>query len=661
MLDNDDIVALLKRDLEAAQGYDSDVLSDKRAKAYDYYYGKMQSPSAGRSAYVSTDVADTVTALMSQVGMIYRSSSVMFTANNEQDEQQARLESDVIKAVIEQNDDFEIFEQATFDALLVGNGWIKVGLEIEEETVVQKVTAQTPEEEEFFIQAFKQTADDAQISRQVTASGVELVASFAVASNQLCVEAVPPENMLFSGTEQTRDLNDMTLVAERKLYTVSDLVGMGLSEEEAMSIPSYGDLNWQGSIARQGQYADTFGNGDFAQNASQLKETFICYYLLDDSESGEVTRYRIHLAGDIIIEKDQFDYVPYVTGSPLPIPHMVTGRGMYEVMKPIQDSKTSITRNYLDNLSVMNQSRVAYLKGEVDVEDLINGRINGIVGVERPDAIIPLPSNDIGQQAITGLNYMDQARTAKGGASVDLNGAEMQVAKSSAMAAAGEFQLKEQAAAFYSKNLAQTLLKNTFLMVHRVLREDFNELIEAKINGQWTQVNPADWQNRKRAKIAVGLSNSEKAQKINSLNQILMWQTQVMQSGLDGVLVDIQNIFNAAQDWITASGVSDHPDEYLINPMSPQAQQAQQSKAQQQAQQQQMMAQQQEQMFEMQAMLEEIKAQNDKELKRMELDWKYYDTDIDAGMKEAQMTIDTVTNIRGKNENNQRGDGQSAA
>lgn len=660
MISNDEIVANLKYEIQQAQGYDSDFLSDKRAKAYDYYYGKPLNILPGRSTFVSTDVADTVTALMSQSSMIFKSSSVEFQANNEQDEEQAKTESRIVKAVLEQNNDFEVFEQSTFDALLIGNGWIKVGVEIEEKTVTQKLVAQSDDEAQFLIASIKATNPDALVSINPTASGIELVVQMDIASNELCVEAVPPENIIFSGTEQTRNIDELTFFAERKIYTVSDLIGMGLSRDEAMSVPDYGDNYWEASRARAGIASSEMGVTDPAQEAAQLKETFICYYLLDDSDSGETQRYRIHLAGDFIIEKEEASEIPYVTGSPLPIPHQIIGRGMYEVMKPIQDSKTSITRNYLDNLAVMNQSRVGYLKGEVDVQDLLNGRINGIVGMERPDAIIPLPSNDIGAQAIAGLNYMDAVRTGKGGASMDLNTAQMQVMKSSAVAAVGELDFKEQAAAYYAKNLAQTLLKNTFLLVHRVLRRDFNESIDAKVNGQWIQVNPGDWQDRKRARVVVGLSNSEKSAKINALNSVLMWQQQAMQAGLDGVLVDLNGIYNAAIDWISAANVSDHPEEYLINPMSPEAQQAQQQKAQSAEAQQAQMQAMQEEMAQLQILLQQMKGDQEMEKTREELRWKYYDTQMDAGVKEAQLTVnamDSMANrkLNGSTNNNTKG------
>ena len=223
---------------------------------------------------------------------------------------------------------------------------------------------------------------------------MELVINYRVKTNNLVVEAIAPENILFTGYEDCTDLDKLTLVAERKLYTVSDLIDLGLSYDDAIACPSYGDAYTEGARARQGIYAESLSDIEAAQEASRLKETFICYYLADTKGNGERKRYRIHIAGSTIIDKKPVNYVPYVTGSPLPVPHRIPGQGMYEIIGQIQEAKTYKLRNFMDNLAVMNQSRVGYLKGEVDVEDLLNGRVNGIVGMDRPDAIVPLPSND---------------------------------------------------------------------------------------------------------------------------------------------------------------------------------------------------------------------------------------------------------------------------
>ena len=300
------------------------------------------------------------------------------------------------------------------------------------------------------------------------------IISVSFDQERLDIKSIAPENIIYSGDDDTDDVQALRLVAERKLMTTADLIDAGLTKYKAEQVPDYQDSDWEGELARKGAYSD-YTDNEAAQEMARLKETFICYWLCDLNDSNELERWKIHIAGDYIISKEPCSHVPYVTGSPLPMPHRIRGQGMYEVMKQVQDAKTGILRQYMDNLAVMNQSRVGYLRGEVDLDDLLSGRINGAVAMDRPDAIVPLPSNDIGMQAINGLNYLDEVRTQRGGAALDLNNSEMQVAQSSALAASQEYKAKEKMASYYCKNLANTLLKNTFLMAHKILREQMTE------------------------------------------------------------------------------------------------------------------------------------------------------------------------------------------
>ena len=48
-LSDDDISAIIEREIQQAQGYDSDVLSSKRQSALNYYSGIMPAPAEGGS------------------------------------------------------------------------------------------------------------------------------------------------------------------------------------------------------------------------------------------------------------------------------------------------------------------------------------------------------------------------------------------------------------------------------------------------------------------------------------------------------------------------------------------------------------------------------------------------------------------------------------
>ena len=291
----------------------------------------------------------------------------------------------------------------------------------------------------------------------------------------------------------------------------------------------------------------------------------------------------------------------------------------------------------MDNLAVMNSSRLGVVEGQVNMEDLTNGRINGIVRMRSPDAVLPLPAADIGGQAIAGLNYLDQVRNQRGGASVDLNDAQMQVMKSSSAAATGQMESAEKMAGWYCGNMVNTLLKDAYLLIHKKLRYEMQGQMQAKLRGKWQQTDTAEWQERKHVNVMVGMTSQQQARRAMGLNALMQMQTAAMPQGMGGQLTDASKIYNAAADWIRANDLG-APDEYLIDPQSEEAQQA----AQQQSQQQQQMQAQQEQLMQQQVQLEQMKIDMDKYKVDKEVEWKYYDTNMDAEVKEADMTTKAI-------------------
>jgi len=199
-------------------------------------------------------------------------------------------------------------------------------------------------------------------------------------------------------------------------------------------------------------------------------------------------------------------------------------------------------------------------------------------------------------------------------------------------------------------------------LTHKFMRLYFPEEMNAKMNGQWQQTNPSQWLERDQLNVTVPPTPSEKVKQQIAIEKALVHGSADMQMGKDGITTDEANIYQMKVDHMRLSGI-DNPQKYLIDPMSPQAQQraaqnAQMAQQQEQMQMQMMMQQQQEQM---QLQNEMIKTQilevqrnweNDKE----ELQFKYtelqhtlgmdkYKVDVNAETDEAKIVGDATTKI----------------
>ena len=109
-----------------------------------YYLGlPLGTEQEGRSAIVSTDVADSIEWIMPQIMRSFTQSNevVVFDPVNEGDELQAQIESEYIYDVLmKQNDGFTLIHQFVKDALMQRNGILKVYYEEAEEVKTYNYT-----------------------------------------------------------------------------------------------------------------------------------------------------------------------------------------------------------------------------------------------------------------------------------------------------------------------------------------------------------------------------------------------------------------------------------------------------------------------------------------------------------------------------------------
>lgn len=635
-LTNDDVVALVRREINQAQGYDTDTLSRKRELALEYYQGIMAAPGEGCNESVSKDVADTVHSLLAEVGPIFQTSLIKFEPDSEEDERQAQLESDFVRRKFQQSKGEIILYEAAHDAILIGNGWIKV-------TVSETIAITNERYEDLDQWGILEAQKPTQPNQEVTISGSlkEVNVRRETSLYDLVVECVPPENMIFSANQAQNDVDNIRMIGERVFYTVDDLIGMGLSKDEATTIPDYAEDNETARRARDGIYADEIGDTRSYQEAERLKECFDIHINIDLTGDGRSELRHIVFGGSVLISDEPAECAPYATGSPVPMPHRIQGTGMYEIMGSVQDSKTDILRKFIDNVDVLNKSRTWAVEGEVNMKDLTAARSNGVVRVAAPGMIGEMPATDAGVQCITALNYMDTVRSQRGGASVDQNNADRQVMQSSATAAAGVMQTAERTSGWYAHNLVNTLLAETYRLMHKKLRLEMPGEVSANLRGKWVKTDPGQWKERKSIEVLAGLTTTERNNKINGLNQVIMRMDKMLMEGGDGIITNRSKLYGAMSDWIVAAEIG-QPEEYLIDPESKEAQEAQQKKAQQASQAQQQQMQMQNQIMQMQKQIEDQKVEYDYYKTNAELKFKYYDAQLDAEVEETKMTLELV-------------------
>lgn len=633
-MNENELAAICHRELGQARGYDSDVLSTIRAQALDLYHGRAAAAPEGRVQAVSLDVADALHATLAQIGPVVRSSEIEFEAMSQEDETQAQTETDFVRISLERASGFNAIDDACFDALLIGNGWLHCYVDTKVLVTEQKFPGNLSPEQEYALTSMN--VPDTKVRLR---SGKEYsVAIIEKTIKTLKVEVVPPESMLFSEQGSSFNLDELRFVARERLYTAAALRSKGISNEKINALQDASN-DETGERAREGALQND-GEYDAEQDANRLKRVFCCYIRIQTGINRVELR---HVwigqnVGDGLLLNEPADHIPFICGSAIPMPHRITGTGFGQLLRQIQESKTHTLRQYLDNLTVMNGSRIAAVEGQVNMSDLTNGRINGVVRVRSPDAIQQLPAADIGPQAITALGYLDSVRTQRVGSSLNFTEVQAQLMSSSATAAAGQLSKVELMGGWFAGNIVRTLLLPLFMMTHRILRTEMAGTVMARIAGKWQQTDTSQWGERQATDIHMGMTTTEKAERLIALTQVIQLQQGIMQQGGAGIVTDLNRLHSAMSDWIRTAQLG-APDQYLIDPQSEesQAKQAEAREKEKQARDDQVT---------IQATL--IKMQQDFELEkqRRDLMFKKWDAELDAEIEEAKLTVNGALEVK---------------
>lgn len=581
-------------ELQGAINRSRDADNGRRQLAIAYYNGEApesdsDDPDNLERTAVSLDVGDMVEAVYAQMAPSFADVGALeFEATDEQDEAQARQESEIVRTMLIEGNGcdggFIALTEAIKNALLMRTGvlslWVDTTHTRSPETwsnvsAVGLGEIQAPETP-------RQTIENVKIDDDRDNDGAYTVSLTRVdTQKRLAMAAVAPENFVTSGLEE-RDPNATRFSADRMLISRTRLVEMGfdaaevgmLTRAEPDSYENYVDRG----IPRDSDRA--------AQSATELIEVWRCYAMLADSEGASTAqRYRLYYSNKdrrMIGKPVKVGRVCYAVGNVILYPHRLDGVSMFDRIGEVQQIKSRVLRDWIENQRKVNRPRLGVDETLANLADAKDATAD-IIRTKGPNALTPVPTADGGPSSMMFLQYMDQTRSERGGASLEMQSASLQLAANqTAQGIERQYSTKEQLAATMARTFAETALRQAYQIAHYLLRTQWGGPLSAKLGGKWVTVEPSKWKPRNGVKVTVGQSVSQRARHQGNLSQVMQWQAGAMGSGKAGILTDDVKTYNAAFDWIVASQLG-APDRYLIDPASEGAQKA--AQAQQQAQQ----------------------------------------------------------------------------
>jgi hypothetical protein len=561
-LTDPEIRAFLDEEIRGAVGYNSSELSNQRKTALEYYYGEpFGNEVEGRSQYVSRDVADTIEWIMPSLMRIFTGGDtiVRFEPQGPEDEKNAQQATDYVNHVFQrQNDGFLTLYTWFKDALLSKNGFVKVYWE--NYTEYKTETYESLSDDEFAMLLQDPDVEPVEHTEDVTVDPMGVTQRVhsvklrkKTETGKCCVVPVPPEEVLVN-RYPVAPLKRNRFIAHRRRVSISEIVEMGLmTKEEAESLPSYEDEDFNEERISRYSFDETDDADAPTNSGSRYVWLAECYVKLDVDGDGIAELRKITMAGDRLIENEETDSCPFVTITPILLPHKLYGMSVADLVMDLQLLKSTVFRQILDNMYLANNGRYMALDGMVNIDDLLTSRPGGIVRVKTFDAVKPMQPPLLGAPAFNLLEYIDVIKENRTGVTRYNQGID---ADSLNKTATGINQIMSAAQArveLIARVFAETGVKDLFYAILEKVQKHQDQAKVIRLRNEWVPMDPREWTNKFDLTVTVGLGTGSKDMQIQALMQTIQFQMASLQGGLP--IVTPVNVYNTATKLLEAQNI----------------------------------------------------------------------------------------------------------
>lgn len=592
-MDDDRLKSLLSQEIHSALTYDDTELSQKRAKALEYYRGTMSDTPAmtGRSSVVSMDVADTIGWMLPGIIRVFTASDRMAIYEPEKpaDEEFAKQATDYVNYVfMKENPGYRIMWDATHDSLLLGNGIVKHWWDAQEEIETSEHSGLTEEQiailqMDQWVEVVAQKPGEPQVIMVPGPTGqmmgtplptFDVKVKRVVRSGRLRVECIEPEDFLLD-RNATR-IEEARFVAHRRDVTRSELIELGFDRDLVENLPVDRFSNLQQEKISRDEASSLFFN-NVGDESMLTVELFECYVKADVDGDGIAETVRAYYAGagatgELLDWEVWDDDVPFSDIPCEPVPHRWDARSIADDTSDIQRVKTVLTRQMLDNLYWVNNAQTAAEEGSIANPDALRSpRFGGTIyykkGAQPP---IPLPVPFIGDKALLGLQHFDTVREMRTGVSRSTMALDPEALQNQTATAANN--TKDAAYSqieLIARNQAELGWRRVFRQILKLIVKHQDRPKTIRLRDTWVEMDPRSWNANMDATINIGLGTGSRDRDMAMLNQILNVQMamtdRLAQGGFLAQALEMVPKINQTAIKLAESAGIKNPDQFYLD------------------------------------------------------------------------------------------------
>lgn len=579
-LDDESTQSAVAAAIDSAANYIDSSVSPERAKLKSLYDGDdYGDEKAGRSSFITREVHDTVFGQLPDILRVLLGPEQVCTYRPEtaRDAHWTKQATDFADYVINHdNDGFRVFYSAIKDALIVKNGFLKCWWEESDDvrweyyTSITRRQALALSQYEDVEEVILSPAEDSpQVSVAEAGTGekdtgqtvsmfVDMDIKRKMTSGRIAFASLPPEEFLIS--EDGTTMEDASLVAHRTEKTVSELVEMGYDRDEMMD---YAKASWLEDNPEKLERSDKVSTLNVEETEVPLnqKVQYIEAYMRVDRDGDDIAELRqfCTVGGDHdIVHEEPAEVIPFVDLKADIEPHSFFGVSTAEKVADIQRIGTSIQRHMLDSLAQSVHPRTGVVEGQVNMDDVLNNEVGGVIRQRQPGMVQDLSTNFVGREAMPVLDHLNNLREMRTGVtrqSLGLDADELQSTNEKAIqqtisGSQGKIEIICRVIADGMKQLYR-------LILHLAVRnQSWTRMIPSQ--GQYVEVDPRTWRVDAAVDIDLSMGTGTIQDRMQSLQGIMAKQEQVLtQFGMNQPIVSPQQYANALRKWTELAGWRD--------------------------------------------------------------------------------------------------------
>jgi hypothetical protein len=572
-LGDDELSSIVKAEIANSDGLSGSELANQRTDNLERFfampYGTEQE---GRSSVISPDVRDAIGWVMPTLIRIFTSGERVceFEPEEEGDIESAKQATEYVNFIWNRdNSGFMNFYTWFFDGLLSKEGTLKIYWNKTEKTkrerysglddatfakVVNQEGVTVSEHTEYQQPVIMPTLRGEGAPTEVSKTFHDLVITKTQKCGRVCVDPIPPEEYLIS--RDARTAAEARLEGHKRRRTLSDLIEEGYPKDKVNDLVSDEAASTDGQeiVRDEGSAQDvTMGLQQPLNPAMRQVWVYECYIKVDVDGDGIAEMRKVTCAGPgyAILDNVAWDAPkPFVSLTPLPLPHRKVGLALADITKIWQLLRTTILRQYLDNLYLSNNQREEVVaKFIVDPQEALSHKPGQKIRVTQPGSIVPIAVPQIGSAALEGLNYLDQLKENATGVSARTQGLGSNKLHDTARgeqmlmtAAMGKIEL-------IARVYAETGVKEAFRLIHKLACMYQDQPRMVRLTGKdFVPVDPSQWNADMDMTVSVGLGTGDPERQLFAATAIGTLQEKLFPMGMvtpDNAMQTCEMVVNA--------------------------------------------------------------------------------------------------------------------